>query len=146
SPNGRYFAFMSAASLTGYDNRDQASGKPDEEVYLYDAESGTTRCISCDPSGARPTGVLDTLESGEGLGLVVDRRRVWNEHWLAGSIPGWTAEGQTSALFQSRYLSNQGRLFFDSPGDLVPRAKNHKEDVYEYEPSGLGSCESPSGG
>ena len=36
SPNGRYLAFMSAASLTGYDNVDVHSGVPDEEVYLYD--------------------------------------------------------------------------------------------------------------
>ena len=27
---------MSERSLTGYDNRDAASGKPDEEVFLYD--------------------------------------------------------------------------------------------------------------
>ena len=49
-------------------------------------------------------------------------------------------------MFQSRYLSDEGRLFFNSPDDLVPQASNGKEDVYEYEPSGLGSCESPSGG
>jgi hypothetical protein len=94
--------------------------------------------------------VLDTAESGEGLGLLVDRRKVWaeqgQEHWLAGNIPGWTAQSLTSALFQSRYLSDQGRLYFNSPDSLVPAATNGKEDVYEYEPSGVGSCRSPSGG
>jgi hypothetical protein len=146
SPNGRYLAFMSAASLTGYDNTDQNSGKPDEEVYLYDASSTSLRCVSCDPTGARPAGVLDTEGVGEGLGLLVDRRKVWFGHWLAGNIPGWTAENLVSALVQSRYLSDSGRLFFNSPDDLVPQATNHTEDVYEYEPTGLGSCESPSGG
>ena len=34
---GEWLAFMSERSLTGYDNRDAASGEPDEEVYLYDA-------------------------------------------------------------------------------------------------------------
>ena len=91
-------------------------------------------------------GVLDTEESGEGLGLLVDRRKVWIGHWLAGNIPGWTAQNLASALFQSRYLSDNGRLFFNSPDDLVPQASNHKEDVYEYEPAGVGSCESPTGG
>ena len=37
-------------------------------------------------------------------------------------------------------------MFFNSPDDLVPQATNHKEDVYEYEPAGVGSCESSSGG
>ena len=145
SPNGRYLAFMSAASPTGYDNVDENSGKRDEEVYLYDSSEGRLTCVSCDPTGARPTGVLDTSESGEGLGLLVDRRRVWEGHWLAGNIPGWTSQSLTSALFQSRYLSDEGRLFFNSPDDLVPQAANHKEDVYEYEPARIGSCNSESG-
>ena len=151
SSNGRYLAFMSAASLTGYDNTDQASGQPDEEVFLYDSQTAALRCVSCNATGARPKGVFDTLNAGEGLGLVVDRRRVWGseqtgEHWLAGNIPGWTAESINSALIQSRYLTDQGRMFFNSPDELVPQAKNGKENVYEYEPSGLGSCRSPSGG
>ncbi|HTZ64055.1 MAG TPA: hypothetical protein VMB51_08120 [Solirubrobacteraceae bacterium] len=149
SPNGRYFAFMSAAPLTGYDNVDQNSGEPDEEVFLYDSATDGLSCVSCNPSGARPVGVLDTVESGEGLGLLVDRRKVWaaagHEHWLAGNIPGWTAKRDVSAVLQSRYLSNEGRLFFNSPDDLVAQATNHKEDVYEYEPSGVGSCVSSSG-
>ncbi len=150
SPNGRYFAFMSAASPTGYDNRDEVSGKPDEEVYLYDIADAGLTCVSCNPTGGRPHGVLDRVESGEGLGLLVNRRKVWaepgHEHWLAGSLPGWTSESLTNAIFQSRYLSDEGRLFFNSPDHLVPQAKSGKESVYEYEPNGLGSCESPTGG
>jgi hypothetical protein len=149
SPNGRYLAFMSAAPLTGYDNVDAnpaAEGARDEEVFLYDSVAGRLRCVSCNPSGSRPAGVLDTKESGEGLGLIVDRRQVWLGRWLAGNVPGWTARGVTSALFQSRYLSDDGRLYFDSPDSLVPAAKNGKEDVYQYEPSGVGSCQSPTGG
>jgi hypothetical protein len=158
SPDGRYFAFMSQAPITGYDNIDSspaANGARDEEVYLYDSNTATLRCVSCNPSGAQPEGVLDTERAGEGLGLVVDRRLVWgregHEHWLAGSIPGWTAQsipppGLPGALLQSRYLSDEGRLYFNSPDELVPAAENGKEDVYEYEPSGLGSCESATGG
>ncbi len=49
SPSGRYLAFMSAASLTGYDNVDaspEAKGARDEEVYLYDdATASLQMCI-----------------------------------------------------------------------------------------------------
>ena len=58
SPDGRYLAFMSERSLTGYDNRDAVSGQPDEEeVYLYDASTGHLACASCNPTGARPVGI-----------------------------------------------------------------------------------------
>lgn len=30
-----WLAFMSERPLTGYDNRDVVSGRPDEEVYVY---------------------------------------------------------------------------------------------------------------
>jgi hypothetical protein len=149
SPNGRYLAFMSAAPITGFDNVDAsaaAEGARDEEVYLYDSATASLRCVSCDPSGVRPTGVLDRVEAGEGLGLVADRREIWLGHWLAGNLPGWTAQSLTSALVQSRYLSDEGRLYFDSPADLVPAASNGKEDVYQYEPSGVGGCQSVTGG
>ena len=153
SPNGRYLAFMSAAPITGYDNVDAspaAKGARDEEVFLYDSLTASLRCVSCNPSRARPAGVLDTERAGEGLGLLVDRRLIWGregqERWLAGNIPGWTAQSLTSAVFQSRYLSDEGRLYFNSPDTLVPAAKNGKENVYQYEPAGAGSCESLSGG
>lgn len=136
SPDGRYFAFMSERSLTGYDNRDAVSGVADEEVFVYDAVSKHLACASCDPTGARPHGVYDTQEAGEGLGLLVDRPQIWENRWLAGSIPGWTGDQKIVALYQSRYLSDEGRLFFDSADSLVPQDTNGKEDVYEYEPEG----------
>lgn len=145
SPNGRWLAFMSqeAEGLVGYDNHDagsEAGGALDEEVFLYDAGSGRLLCASCDPSGARPRGVLDPPGAGEnpeGIGLLVDRPQTWRGRWLAGSVPGWTRLDHVHALYQSRYLSDSGRLFFESPADLVAAATNHKEDVYEYEPLGV---------
>jgi DNA-binding beta-propeller fold protein YncE len=145
SPNGGYLAFMSERSLTGYDNRDVDSGALDEEVYLYDASTGGLVCASCNPSGGRPAGVFDTEVSGEGEGLVVDRPETWSERWIAGSIPGWTGVSVEHAPYQSRYLSDSGRLFFDSADALVPADENDKEDVYEYEPSGVGDCASEPG-
>jgi len=151
SPSGRFFAFMSQESLTGYDNEDQTSRAPgeklDQEVFLYDADTDRLTCASCNPSGARPAGVFDTLDAGEGLGLLVDRPENWLDHWLAASLPDWMLDygKEKSAGYQSRYLTNEGRLFFNSADGLVPEDQNGKEDVYEYEPQSVGSC-SASGG
>ncbi len=124
SANGRYLAFMSDRELTGYDNVDAAAGANgahDEEVFLYDASTGRLVCASCNPDGQPPEGVFDTKGAGEGEGLVVDRPETWSEHWLAGSIPGWTLYGYDPPMteHQSRYLTNQGRLFFNSADPLV---------------------------
>jgi WD40-like Beta Propeller Repeat len=164
SPNGRYLAFMSERELTGYDNRDlgaEALGiEPtphDEEVFLYDSGGeGTLSCPSCNPNPEqRPTGLFDTEEAGEGNGPIVDPAAfVWKERWLAASIPGWTALSSVDAPYQSRYLLDDGRLFFNSADALVPADVNRRletvpghgqvevgvTDVYEYEPGGVGSC------
>jgi hypothetical protein len=145
SPNGRFLAFMSERPLTGYDNRatsPAAHDAPVEEVYLYDAHSGRLVCVSCDPSGARPLGLHDPSVSEdtsypEGYGLLVDRRHVWADRWLAASVPGYSAFKRQYALYQPRYLSNAGRVFFDTPEALVAQDHNGLQDVYEYEPQGV---------
>jgi DNA-binding beta-propeller fold protein YncE len=140
SPNGHFLAFMSDRPLTGYENVDASSGARDEEVFLYDAAAAHLVCVSC-KTGGPPHGVFDTEHSGEGNGLLVDRGQIWSGHWLAGSIPGWTPINEVIAPYQSRYLSDQGRLFFNSPEALVEKDTNGKEDVYQYEPMGVGNCE-----
>jgi hypothetical protein len=145
SPDGHWFAFMSRRSLTGYDNRDAAAGRPDEEVYLFDAVTGALRCASCDPTGARPRGILITSEFP---GSLVDHPATWGVgragggRWVAASVPGWTSIGSagTQSLYQSRYVSNSGRLFFNSADSLVPSDTNGVMDVYQYEPPGVGGC------
>jgi hypothetical protein len=146
SPSGRYLGFMSQRSLTGYDNIDARSGQPDAEVFLYNASSGAMVCASCNPTGARPAGVFDTPASP---GLLVDHVEGsrWNRHWLAGSIPGWEdgTQGVVESWYQPGYLSDRGRLFFNAADALVPQDTNGLEDVYEYEPSGVGDCAVSSG-
>ncbi len=158
SPNGLYLAFMSNRSLTGYDN-ENVTGTPaergrgemrgdylDEEVYLYHAEvsssgkveKGKVACASCNPTGARPDGI----KNGE-LELVDDEP--WQDYiWLSANVPGLTPYGNYRALYQSRYLSDSGRLFFNSHEALVPQDVNGTWDVYEYEPAGIGSCTASS--
>ena len=109
SPDGRYLAFMSDRSLTGYDNHDANSGEPDEEVFLYDAtQRNRLVCASCDPTGARPVGLLE--------GNVEDRSSIatgnWGGRWLAGAFRDGNVEPE-QAIYQSRYLSDSGRLFFN---------------------------------
>lgn len=142
SPDGKWLAFMSQQSLTGYDNEDVTSKKPgermDEEVFLYDAVSNRLICASCDPTGARPAGVLN-VESGAGREVpLMDRvgKELWEGRWLAGAVPVTYSIGINGKLGvrQPRYLSNGGRLFFDASDGLLPVDKNDQVDAYEYEP------------
>jgi hypothetical protein len=115
SPDGSHAAFASKGSLTGFDNKDAATGQPDTEVYLYDATSDSLACVSCNPSGARP--------SGQG--------------GVAATIPAWER-----SLYASRALSEDGnRLFFESFEALVLRDTNGVKDVYQWEAQGTGSCD-----
>ena len=140
SPSGEWLAFMSNRSLTGYDNRDAVGGEPDEEVYLYNASSEHLVCASCNPTGARPYGRPYRDTNGEGLenGLVGSFVVWYGSAWLAANIPTWTAQTYDNALYQSRFLSDSGRLFFNTSDGLVPKDVNEQEDVYEYEPVGVG--------
>jgi hypothetical protein len=140
SPDGRWLAFMSQGKLTGYDNRDAVTGRPDQEVYLYDASSARLVCASCNSTGARPLGIppgANGLAAEEGL---------WSGEALAAHIPTWEGLGELDndaeghSVYQPRFLAASGRLFFDSYDALVPQDVNGAWDVYEYEPPGVGGC------
>ena len=94
-------------------------------------------CASCDPTGARPAGV----EYAKVEGKLVGGSGVWPQAMgLAANIPGWTPYFLETALYQSRYLSDSGRLFFNSNDGLVSQDVNGNWDVYQYEPPGVGGC------
>jgi hypothetical protein len=122
SADGTRLAFVSKASLTGYDNTDRVSGLPDSQVYLYDTSSGLL-CASCRPSGTRPIG--------------------------PSTIPGAIANGQGPAAtvsYKPRILSaGSRRLFFDSRDALATIDTNKDTDVYQWEALGTGSCAKASG-
>ncbi len=129
SPGGRYLAFQSLNSLTGYDNSPSAgvqcgierSQSRCTEVYLYDAATGKLGCASCNPSGEAPAGSsLLAIAPSEGT-----YNRLYN--------------------YMPRYLSDSGRLFFNSLDALAPQDVNGQWDVYEYEPGGVGSCQQAQG-
>jgi DNA-binding beta-propeller fold protein YncE len=146
SPSGRWLSFMSSLSLTGYDNHDAVSGRLDAEIFVYDAATEELSCASCDPSGARPAGIeYGQLESRESLALPATRGEWENKGWVAALPPHTDAIGPSRPSYQPRYLSDSGRLFFNSLDALVPEDVNATGDVYEHEPAGVGSC-TQSGG
>jgi DNA-binding beta-propeller fold protein YncE len=127
SADGLYAAFTSSASPTptGYDNLDAASGEADEEAYLYDATQHELRCVSCNPTGARPTG--ENLRKDNLAAKPV---------WAAARLPN-----RRMPLEPPHPLSEGGsRLFFESHEALVPRDTNGTWDVYQWEALGTGSC------
>jgi hypothetical protein len=150
SPNGQWLAFMSSASLTGYDNHDAVNGLPDAEVYLYHAAtsegSSTLTCASCNPTSAQPIGVEYQQISEKG-GLKLEYGDAWGVNsMVAADVPSWQQleAGGGPEDYQSRYLSDSGRLFFNSGDSLVPDDVDGTQDVYQYEPEGAGNCSSSS--
>jgi hypothetical protein len=129
SPDGRFAAFVSNRSLTGYDNADLASGEADREVYLYDAAAEKLTCLSCNPSGARPSGDLSPEE--------IEGFKEPKVRPAAAVLP---AEG-ASVYYATRPLAEDGRrVFFEAHDPLLPRDTNGTWDVYEWEAPGSGSC------
>jgi hypothetical protein len=143
SPDGKLLAFQSTEPLTGYDNttaNDQACPEPIREfqsglyaqndgrcmeVYEYNTQTGKLACASCNPSGLPPT--TDSLVPEVA-------------HQLE-NLTGWE-----SPTVQQRYLLDDGRLFFESEDALLPEATNDRQNIYEYEPEGVGQCASSGAG
>lgn len=118
SPDGTRLAFTSTAPLTGYDNTDINSGQPDSEVYLY-ADATGLACISCNPTGGRPTGPSSLPAAAA----------------LPGRLP-----------YQPRTLVAGGlRLFFDSADAIALTDIDGAVDAYQWEEQGVGSCAKPGG-
>jgi hypothetical protein len=129
SPDGRWLAFLTEAPLTGFDNTgpcEVISGTeffnpgPCEEAFLYEADTGALRCPSCNPTETAPHGPT--------------------------RLPQLASAGNTPVLPPPRYLTDSGRLFFDSQDSLSPFDTNGRvEDVYEFEPGGVGDCTAQAG-
>ena len=137
SPSGRYLTFMSEAPLTGYDNRDAASGIPDQEVYHYDATSEEVRCVSCNPTGGLPRGQLAETDEAP----LIDWAAMWSGRWVAATLPERNSPGvDFPAFYRPRVVLDNGRVLFNAVDGLVPADANGVADAYEYEPLGVGGC------
>jgi len=143
SPNGRYFAFMSQRSLTGEDEEDPASGEAVERVFRYDSITAHLACVSCDPTGADPKGQQDPPDG-------VDVHALWKTQSVSATLPQPTVSAGDllirHTVYRPRAVLDNGRVFFNAFGGLVPADSNRNWDVYQYEPIGVGSCGASSGG
>lgn len=125
SADGSRLLFVSTAELTPYDNLDANPKNPvrQAEVYLYNGAAAGLTCLSCIPTGERPSG--------------------------SARIPGTVANGEGLAgtrIYRPRVMTAGGRrIFFESPDALVFQDTNQDWDVYEWEESGTGSCAKPQG-
>jgi hypothetical protein len=100
--DGARLAFLSHASLTGYDNTDAVSGEPVSELFVYDAGTDTVSCASCNPTGAPPIG------------------------------PTTIPRGTPSSYQPNIFFGDGSRVFFNSADALIPRDSNHRQDVYVF--------------
>ena len=139
SPGGRYLAFMSQRSLTGYANFDEATGEPAQQVYHYDALAATLDCVSCNPSGAAPQARFPVAAS------LTDPRGQYSGARVAAALPAAYANELRISLYRPRTTLDNGRVFFNAFDALVPADSNGEWDVYQWEPDGLGTCRSSSG-
>jgi hypothetical protein len=126
TPDGKGMVFMSNQSLKAVGYPDGSANNGLDEVYVYEAEGGHLFCASCSPSG-EPAQIDYSKETEEELG----RSRL-----PAAFVPvSW------SNTYQPRWISENGsRVFFDSAEPLVSQDTNGKQDVYEWERDGVGSC------
>ena len=133
TPDGSRIAFNSRAPLSGFDNTDTTDGRPVVEVFSFEADSGELSCISCNPTGARPSGAPELRLPYNPPPLPPEyRTNVPAAAW----IPTWE-----HPLHASNVLSEDGtRIFFHSNEALLPRDTNGAQDVYEWEAPGTGSC------
>jgi hypothetical protein len=125
SGDGQEAAFMSFASLKGYDNHDLISGQADAEVYFYRSTAkggvGALVCASCNPAGTRPV--------GRNIGVT-------SPFWVAAQIPV-----PENNLHEARLITDNGkRLYFETTDSLALRDSNGAKDIYQWEEAGAGGC------
>ncbi len=116
SPDGKWLAFDSAQTPTGYDNV-QPNGELTTELFLYSAATGQLACASCNPTGEPPINGGGMSSTGGGI----------------GQDPGGTDEVFGVFRRTPHLLTDAGQVFFETTDALVPADTNGELDVYEYE-------------
>jgi hypothetical protein len=116
NPDGSVLLFQSRAPLSGYDPEGHS------QVYRFDSTANTLACLSCNPTGAAATTNAQLQsEQREGFALF----------YSLATIENLRADGR--------------RAFFESSEALVPGDTDTRQDIYEWEDQGIGSCITPGG-
>jgi NHL repeat-containing protein len=113
SEDGLFFAFSTHVSVTGYDNIEAGVGAV-PEIFLYSVASNQLACVSCNPSGEAPVSTATLVDSE-----------------IAHMDGG--AEMEEQGDESPRYLTDGGRVIFETADALLPAATNGQVNVYEYE-------------
>ena len=108
--DGLSAVFMSARSLPVVGFPHGYPNDGYEEIYSYQADSNELFCISCSATG-------EPSDAGSYLPV----------SWSAVHLPEWVAD-------------EGNRVFFDSNVPLLSQDTNGRQDVYEWERAGTGSC------
>jgi hypothetical protein len=112
TPDGRYFAFLSAQTLNGNEilglTGQITNGH--SEVYLYESDRDQLLCVTC-PAGEASADAEVTPALGTGA--------------LSWSYAG----------IRPRFLADDGHVFFTSAEPLSPADANGVSDVYQYDPA-----------
>jgi hypothetical protein len=118
TPNGGTLLFETRAPLVGYETNGH------KEIYRFDLAAATLSCLSCNPTGAAASGdaSLQTLLRNAG---------------------GLRVIGLTARMLNIR--PDGERAFFQSEEALVAADVDNRQDVYEWEAQGVGSCTRPGG-
>ena len=118
TPDGGTLLFESRAPLVG----NETNGH--KEIYRYGVAPATLSCLSCNPTGAAASGdaSLQTLPRKAGTPTIIG---------LAARMLNIRPDGE--------------RVFFQSEEALVAADVDNRQDVYEWEAQGVGSCTKPGG-
>jgi hypothetical protein len=116
SPDGRHLLFTSTTPTSQVIPGSTYDNAGHREVYLFDADTGEVRCVSCNPNGGPST---HTTELGQ----------------QQGGMPN------PFALY-ANMTADAGRVFFETAASLLARDTNGVRDVYEWRAQGTGDCAS----
>jgi DNA-binding beta-propeller fold protein YncE len=145
--------FITALSARDNEFTSNSNTGSDQEVGDWAPELGI-RTAEVSPSGRYAAfGANEELTAQPAGGPQVFRYDAVAKSLLCASC---NPDGSTSptAFFlhpngagglRQHYIANDGRLFFNDLGPLVPRDVNGRVDVYEFEDAGTGTCQTPGG-
>lgn len=111
TPDGKELAFANTAAVRSEEVGPGSFHTVEiAEVYAYNADAGTLKCVSCSSTGAAPTTGVET-----GVNASSDGTKL-------------------AEPYRSRFLSSDGRyVFFNTSEALVPQDTNGVTDAYEYD-------------
>jgi hypothetical protein len=163
SPDGTWFAFQSAKSLTGYDNIRPGGGAV-LEIFLYSAVSGRLACASCNPSGEAPVDASEAtkpmladggrlfFETQEAL-VPSDTNSQWDVYEYEDGQPFLISSGTSARESKLQGVSENGsNVFFLSRQQLLAQDDTGGEARVIYDarvdggflaPSVPPSCDNP---